>query len=146
MRQEKANLVSSWNKLASGTNNTTAPIAKLLRDGTLIANGESKLLIVYSLASYCNRLMSPKVHKEAVDILKITFGKDYDFIAIPENTWQEKRKEYYSQYGMGIKYPKLSPINNPELKVVVLKETTAKEGVFEKAASLFGYKNVRRED
>ena len=147
MRQEKANLVNGWNKLATNANNTTAPVAKLLRDGSLIANGESSLLIVYTMSSYCNRLMTPKVHKEARDILSITFGKDYDFIALPENTWQEKRKEYYSQYGIGIKYPKLTPINNPELKVVVVKEETEnKDRAFDKVASIFGYKNVRRED
>ncbi len=147
MRNEKANLVNGWNKLATNANNTTAPIAKLLRDGNLIANGESSLLIVYAMASYCNRLMTPKVHKEAMDILRITFGKEYDFIALPENTWQEKRKEYYSQYGIGIKYPKLTQINNPELKVVVVKEETEnKDRAFDKVASIFGYKNVRRED
>ena len=147
MRQEKASLVNGWNKLATNANNTTAPVAKLLRDGSLIANGESCLLIVYTMATYCNRLMSPKVHKEAKDILRITFGKEYDFIALPENTWQEKRKEYYSQYGIGIKYPKLTPINNPELKVVVVKEETEnKDRAFDKVASIFGYKNVRRED
>ena len=99
------------------------------------------------MASYCNRLMTPKVHKEAKDIIRITFGKDYDFIALPENTWQEKRKEYYSQYGIGIKYPKLTPIDNPELKVVVVKdETENKDKAYDKVASIFGYKNVRRED
>ena len=147
MRAEKAILANGWSKLATNANNTTAPIAKLLRDGSLIANGESSLLIVYAMASYCNRLMTPKVHKEAKDILRITFGKEYDFIALPESTWQEKRKEYYSQYGIGIKYPKLSPINNPELKVVVVKEESEnKDRAFDKVASIFGYKNVRRED
>ena len=146
-RQAKAEIASGWTRLANSSNNTTAPIAKLLRDGMFVAFGNNTILLVYSLATYCNRLMTPKVHKEARDILRITFGKEYDFIALPEQTWQEKRKEYHSQYGIGIRFPKLTPITNPELKVVVVKdETEMKDRTYEKATSIFGFKNVRRED
>ncbi len=146
-RHAKAEIASGWIRLANGSSNTTAPIAKLLRDGMFVAYGNNTILLVYSQASYCNRLMTPKVHKEACDILRITFGREYDFIALPEQTWQEKRKEYHSQYAIGIRFPKLSPINNPELKVVVVKdEAEIKDRTFEKATSIFGFKNVRRED
>ena len=64
--------------------------------------------------------MEPKNYVDAKQVLRITFGKDYDFLALPENTWQEKRSEYIGQYGVGIKYPKLSPIHNPELNVVTV--------------------------
>lgn len=146
-RQAKIDIASGWARLANTSNNTTAPIAKLLRDGMFVAYGNNTILLVYSLATYCNRLMTPKVHKEARDILRITFGQEYDFIAIPEQTWQEKRKEYHSQYGIGIRFPKLTPIKNPELKVIVVKdESEMKDRTYEKATSIFGFKNVRRED
>ena len=98
-------------------------------------------------ATLCNHMMEPKNYNDAKQVLRITFGKDYDYLALPEDTWQEKRGEYIGQYGVGIKYPKLTPINNPELKVVVTKdETESKDRAYDKVASIFGYKNVRRED
>ena len=92
----------------------------MLLDSKLVANGKNELLIVYPTATLCNHIMEPKNYNDAKQVLRITFGKDYDFLALPERTWQEKRGEYVGQYGVGIKYPKLTPINNPELKVVTL--------------------------
>ena len=69
-------------------------------------------------------------------------SKDYDFIALPENTWQEKRNEYHGQYQIGVKYPKLSPIVNSELRVLnITKETFDKERseAIQKDEELFVY-------
>ena len=76
---------------------------------------KNELLIVYPTATLCNHMMEPKNYNDAKQVLRITFGKDFDYLALPENTWQEKRGEYIGQYGVGIKYPKLTPINNKEL-------------------------------
>lgn len=147
MRNEKATLSNNWNKLTNNAGPILMASAKILQDGTLIANGKKQLLIVYPSASICNHLMSQKTHQEVKEILKLNFGKEYDFIALPENTWQEKRKEYYGQYSMGFKYPKLSPINNPELKIITLRENKeTKEGTYNKAVSIFGKQITRRED
>ena len=97
-----------------------APAAKMLADAKLVANGKNELLIVYPTATLCNHMMEPKNYNDAKQVLRITFGKDYDYLALPENTWQEKRGEYIGQYGVGIKYPKLTPINNKELNVVTV--------------------------
>lgn len=68
-------------------------------------------------------------------------------LPLPENTWQEKRKEYYGQYSMGIKYPKLSPINNPELRAIIIKEEKEqKNGTYDRAVSFFGSKITRKEE
>lgn len=147
-RLEKGKLISDWPKIPNylGDNPTLEATACLLRDGTLTANGKNELLIVYSDPSLCNHLMSTRVHKEACGILRMAFGKDYDFIALPENTWQEKRKEYYSQYAIGIPFPVLSPINNPSLKSIVTKEEPKKEGVFNRVSSFFGSSKIRKEE
>ncbi len=119
-REEKARLLTLWPKLEDKVGYVLASAAKILNDGKLAANGKNELLIIYPKASICNQLMEPKNYNDAKQVLRITFGKDYDFMALPENVWQEKRSEYHGQYGVGIRYPKLTPINNPELKVVVV--------------------------
>ena len=119
-REDKVKLANGWSKLEDKVGYVLAPIAKMLLDGKLAANGKRELLIVYPSATLCNHMMEPKNYADAKQVLRITFGKDYDYLALPENTWQQKRSEYVGQYGVGIKYPKLTPINNPELKVVTL--------------------------
>lgn len=148
-REEKINILSNWSKLEDRVGHLLSPTAKLLSEGTLTANGYNELLIVYPHASMCNHLMEPKGHTNALQVLKITFGKDYDFIALPENTWQEKRLEYAGQYNMGIKYPRLTPIKNPELKIVVINTTnlvSKKNQVVHQAESFFGEDIVEKEE
>ena len=148
-REEKINILSNWSKLEDRVGHLLSPTAKLLSEGTLTANGYNELLIVYPHASMCNHLMEPKGHTNALQVLKITFGKDYDFIALPENTWQEKRLEYAGQYNMGIKYPRLTPIKNPELKVVVINTsalTSKKNQSIHQAESFFGEDIVEKEE
>ena len=119
-REEKVRLVNGWKRLEDKVGYVLAPIAKMLIDSKLVANGKNELLIVYPTATLCNHMMEPKNYNDAKQVLRITFGKDYDYLALPENTWQEKRGEYIGQYGVGIKYPKLTPINNKELNVVTV--------------------------
>lgn len=148
-REEKVQILNNWHKMEVKVGHLLAPTAKLLSEGTLTANGFNELLIVFPHASMCNHLMEPKGHTNAIQILKTTFGKDYDFIALPENTWQEKRLEYAGQYNMGIKYPKLTPIKNPELKIVVVNSTnlmSKKNQSVHKAQSFFGEDMVEKEE
>lgn len=148
-RADKINLLTGWGKMEDRVGHLLSPIAKLLSEGTLTANGYNELLIVYPRAAMCNCLMEPKGHTNALQVLKINFGKEYDFIALPENTWQEKRMEYTGQYNIGIKFPKLTPINNPELKVMVINSanlSAKKNEPLRKAESLFGEGLVEKEE
>lgn len=147
-REDKIRLVNSWSKLEDKVGYVLAPIAKLLKDGKMVANGKEEILIVYPTATICNHLMEPKNHIDAKQVLRITFGKDYDFLALPENTWQEKRSEYVGQFGVGIKYPRLTPITNPELNVVMVNydqiESTQKKPL-QQARAFFGSAIVEEE-
>jgi len=148
-REEKIRLLSMWPRLEDKVGHLLAPTAKLLSEGILTANGEKELLIVFPHASMCNHLMEPKGHTNALQIIKIAFGKDYDFIALPENTWQEKRSEYAGQFHIGIKYPRLSPINNPELKINTVNTNnlfSKKNASMYQAQSLFGSELVEKEE
>ncbi len=148
-RAEKASLLANWSKLEDKVGHMLAPTAKLLSEGFLAANGFNELLIVYPHASMCNHLMESKGHMNALQVLKITFGREYDFIALPENTWQEKRSEYAGQFHMGITFPKLTPINNPELKVNVVNTSnlfSKKNTSMHQAQSFFGADMVEKEE
>ena len=148
-RERKVALLEGWNRLDEKVGNLLAPIARLLKDGKLTANGTNELLIVYPSAGLCNQLMMPKAHENAKQILKITFGRDYDFMALPENVWQEKRLEYHGQYSMGNRTPRLSPINNPELKIIITNSDSIvakKSDTMQFAESLFGADFVEKEN
>lgn len=147
-REEKIRLVNSWEKLEDKVGYVLAPIAKILKDGKMVANGKKEILIVYPTATICNHLMETKNYVDAKQVLRITFGKDYDFLALPENTWQEKRSEYVGQFGVGITYPKLTPINNPELNVVMVnyeQVNTNQKKPLQQARAFFGSAIVEEE-
>lgn len=118
---KRKHYLNEWPNIGDKLGASLAPIASSLSCGKLVANGEKKLLLVYPNAQLCNHLMTPANHEKAVDILKITFGEELDFMALPEDTWQEKRTEYHNQYHIGIMCPSLSPINNPQLHIVSVK-------------------------
>ncbi|MCM1260818.1 MAG: DNA polymerase III subunit gamma/tau [Prevotella sp.] len=147
-REEKGRLIAGWNRLADKVGFVLEPVAKILLDGKLVANGQRELIVVYPTAMICNHLMEPKNHVDAKQVLRIAFGKDYDFLALPENTWQEKRSEYVGQVGVGIRYPKLTPIHNPELKVVVVNYDQVNKGqndTIHQAQRFFGKAKVEEE-
>lgn len=148
-REEKIKLVANWPKIEDKVGGLLAPIARLLASGLLVANGNTHLLIVYSNAQLCNHIMEPKNYQDAKEILKVIFNKDYDFIALPDDTWKEKRLEYHNQYRVGNKFPVLTPINNPLLHVVkVNKEPalTERQKVLKKANDFFGFSEDEMEN
>jgi hypothetical protein len=148
-REEKNRIVGLWPTLSDKVSGNLISIAKLLMDGVIAAVGDQKMIIAYPNATVCNHIMRPKNHGDAKTVLKTVLGKDYDFIALPENTWQEKRSEYRGQYNMGVRYPKLSPIQNSELKSLNLDNdnfTFSPNKSIQKAEELFGKKLVKVED
>lgn len=93
-------------------------IAKLLQQGTITAVGNKEFIIVYPNAAMCNQVMRMRFKKESLKFLYDLLGDTYNYMALPENVWQEKRSEYHSQYFTGTKNIKLTPINEPALTVL----------------------------
>ena len=144
--EDKERINSVWYRLQSLVPQPLASIASTLSDGKVVVNGANYLIIVYSKASICNYLMTANTHYEAKQVLRTTLQKEYDFIALPVNTWHEKSNEYKGQYHMGIKFPSLTPIKNPELKVInVTKENfqTNSSRNYDKAKEMFGQSLIR---
>ena len=144
---DKEKINSVWNRLTSLVPKELSGVANTLSEGKVVVNGANYLIIVYQNAKVCNYLMGSQNHYNAKQVIRTTLQRDYDFIALPMNTWVEKSTEYKGQYHMGIKYPKLSPINNPELKVINIVnkdsfQTTSSQN-YDKAKELFGSSLIR---
>jgi len=138
LRNEMVVLKEKWSKLSSLVSIETSTV-RIFKDGVLTANGKDTLLFVYPNTTYCNRLMSENIHQEAKQILKEIFNKDFEFLALPDNTWLEKRNEYYNQYRIGIVYPVLTDFNNPDLKVIEVKDNKSSiDKLLDFTVSIFG--------
>jgi hypothetical protein len=139
-RNVKTQIMQAWSLLEDKVGGQLMYVAKILSNGLPVANGKTHLLIVYPSAQICNHIMDPKHHENAKEVLKATLGKAFDFIALPDDTWKEKRLEYHDKFRVGDVYPGLTPINNPKLRVVVRKDTpkSEREIAMEKANFFFG--------
>ena len=145
-REERKIILNSWQRLGDRVGTALSPVARFLMDGVPVVNGNNCIIITYPNAALCNHIMGEKIHFEAKQILKITFGREYDFIALPDNIWQEKRNEYRGQYQTGTRYPKLTPINNPELKIIKKSFVDEKNSSYNKALDLFGENLIKEEE
>lgn len=136
----KKQLINAWTMLETKVGAQLMYAAKILSNGLLVANGKTHLLIVYPTAQLCNHIMMPKHYENAKEVLKAALGKAYDFVALPDDTWKEKRLEYHDKFRVGDVYPELTPINNPKLRVVIRKDSpkTERELTLEKANDFFG--------
>ena len=139
-RNVKNQIMQAWSLLEDKVGGQLMYVAKILSNGLPVANGKTHLLIVYPSAQICNHIMDPKHHENAKEVLKATLGKAFDFIALPDDTWKEKRLEYHNQFRIGDTYPKLTPINNSKLRVVIKKEQakSEREIAIAKANDFFG--------
>lgn len=144
--EDKERINSVWYRLPSLVPQALSGIATSLSEGKVVVNGGNYLIIVYQKAAICNHLMKSDIHYQAKQVLRTTLQREYDFVALPVNTWHEKSNEYKGQYHMGIKFPTLTPIKNPELKVInVAKENfqTASSRNLDKAKEIFGQSLIR---
>lgn len=150
-REERVRVMDIWPNLEERVISQPELLgtAKLLKEGVIAAVGNKSMILAYPNATLCNYLMAPINHKTARKVLAIALEKDYDFMALPENTWQEKRTEYRGQYNMGVRYPKLSPIRNSELKSINLEPEAfgfKQNKAVQRAEELFGKNLVKVED
>lgn len=142
-RDDKVYLLSNWNRLskmnASGTN---AQFAARFESGTVKASSKNKIIVTFSSASVCNQMMKPSVKAIVRESLNKAFGRDIDYIALPEDVFAAIADEFASLWRIGKRKIKLSPIVCPELRDVtkdVSEEPVEKEQkVVQDAVNIFG--------
>ena len=148
-RNDKARIANLWRYLPTLAPSDKRVIAEVLAEGVICAVGKNEFVISYPSISICNQVMSKKFKQDSLKLLYDMLDSEYNYLALSDEIWHQKRTEYVNQYNIGIKYPKLSPFNNPEL-VIKDEEEVASEGdtMLEKAKMLFGdsLKTIKKED
>ena len=139
-KNDASRIKRTWKVLETNNSPEFAGIVNVLKQGNVVVVGNGDFILSFANSTICNQAMKPDFKKEASKLFMIYFGNTYDYIALPERIWIEKRNEYVSQYNIGIKYPTLTPINDPSL-VVIKPEQQYKdpnEKVLEEAKNKFG--------
>ena len=116
-REDKVRVMELWKTLHNNATHEQLDIADLLQEGQIVAVGNKEFILVYPNASLCNQVMKIKFKREALNLLYKNLGDTYNYIALPEKVWSEKRNEYINQYNIGVRFPKLTPIDDPSLDV-----------------------------
>lgn len=136
-----ADVKAKWATIGDNVGGSLAPIASLLAGGEVVAVARISLVIVFPSASMCNKIMDPDTYKKACDVVNVTYGQHYDFLALPIDVWTEKKIEYHKKYSVGDKYPSLSPFNDPLLRIIKKTKTptiTERQKTIEKMSDFFG--------
>ena len=146
-RNDKIRIANLWRSLDKSVNHEATDIAELLQEGQVVAVGEREFIISYPNAALCNQVMKNKFKRESLKLLYDFLGESYNYIALPEELWKEKRMEYINQYNIGIRLPKLTPINDPNLNVENASQDfiSHHEKAVNKAMRLFGENIVKIE-
>ena len=111
-------------------------ISNYFSKGQIVAVGNHEFIIAFPSAILCNQTMAPKFKKKAMAFLAYLLGAEYNYMSLPQPDWMAKRQEYVSQYAMGFKEPKLTPIKDAALKVMV--NVDSQDANVKKAQELFG--------
>lgn len=146
-RTDKTRIINLWKSLDRSSPKSLMHVASLLQSGKVVATGIKEFVLVYPTSTLCNQVMRLSFKKESLKLLYDFLGDTYNYFAIPENVWQEKRTEYINQYNIGIRYPKLTPINDPTLNVLDDNKEYLKkvESSKSKAIAFFGEELVKVE-
>lgn len=118
-RNDKLYLLDEWQGFERGiTNKDEKYLASLLETGKVVASKKNKIIITFSSATICNKLMVPD-NKEIIQrILYDKFQRDIDYMALPVEVFEDITKEFMELYNKGETDIKLTKIYCDGLKDV----------------------------
>jgi len=116
-RNDKNRIIELWKSLKKNSDATLYSIAELLSDGVIEVVGNKELVLGFETVHQCNEAMRWSFKEKAFKLFMKCFGDVYNYVALPFQTWEEKRNEYREAYQRGEKYVKLSPYKIPGLNV-----------------------------
>jgi DNA polymerase III subunit gamma/tau len=119
-RQDKMYLQNSWDSILKHNNQSDVQTtAQMMSGGTVVASCEDKIIVTFSSAGICNRLMRPHTRALARTVLKNTFRRDIDVMFLPEGVFQVSSDEFMEKYRKKEPRPiRLTPISNSDLRDV----------------------------
>jgi DNA polymerase-3 subunit gamma/tau len=115
-REVKVTMNMKWYDIERATDSSDLTYAKMITEGRLVATDGRMIIIQYSNASICNRMMKPEIKGKIIEMLSDFFDVEIDYLALPEVVWQEKSQEFIKKWKRGEKNIKLTPIRHPELR------------------------------
>lgn len=147
-RADREKILNQWKYIDQGIDPSLISTAEILKEGIVGAVGKNQIILIFDDATTVNQVMRPRFKRLAKKIFEQSLSVDINYyMALPKDTWQEKRTEYINQYNIGIKYPTLQPINNPELHEVEAEDdyVDERQKTIEKTIELFGEELVKVE-
>lgn len=146
-KNDKARIIKLWDSLHDAVSSNDLQIANILSRGKVSAVGINEFIIVYDDAVICNQVMTEEFKKRSLKVLYDILGDTYNYMALPEKDFIEKRTEYAGYYQMGTKPKSLTPIDNPDLKIMDrTEEYNPKQDMLAMAKAEFGEEIVRMEE
>lgn len=122
-------------------------LASLLESGQVVASRKNKIIITFSSATICNKLMVPDNQKIIKQMFKNKFNRDMEYMSLPTSVFEMVTKEFIAEYKKGVDYIHLTQINGHGLKDVSQVENKIEETreakIVSDAKKLFG--NLVRE-
>jgi len=142
-RDDKNMLISSWERLRRSSNTEEEKhFAQILEAGKVTASSIEKIIITFPSASICNKLMAPGNVEIVKSVLKNSYKRDIEFIALPDNIFEDIAKEFTSLWRQGKRQIKLSKIKCEGLKNVsqdkIIVEDNIQPKIVKDALDLFG--------
>jgi DNA polymerase-3 subunit gamma/tau len=142
-RDDKNILINSWERLRRSSNaEEEKHFAQILEAGRIVASSIEKIIITFPSASICNKLMSTPNKQIVKQVLKNNYNRDIDYIALPDNIFEDIAKEFTSLWRSGERQIKLSRIKCEGLKNVSQDQEIIEEDIQPKivkdALDLFG--------
>lgn len=115
-REIKVTMNMKWFDLERDSSPADLSTAKMITEGRLVATDGKFVIIQYATAAICNRMMKPEVKEKVRRILSEFYETKLDYLALPEQVWEEKSQEFIKKWKKGETNIKLSPINHPDLR------------------------------
>lgn len=119
-RNDKTYLQNSWSLLTKhNSKGPTQVIAQMMASGSVMASSQDKILITFSSAGMCNRLMRPQSKAMMKQALANAFRREIEVMCLPEHVFQTVSDEFMNKWRSQESRPiRLSKIVCEELRDV----------------------------
>ncbi len=142
-RDDKIYLTNNWNRLSKYNNSGLYhQYAVQFESGSVKASSYGRIIVTFSSAGICNQMMKPSIKPIVREALHKAFDRDIDYIALPENIFDDITDEFALQWRQGKRDIKLSPIVCEDLRDVsqdnTEEEVEKEEKIVSDAINIFG--------